>query len=801
MQEASVERKHWLRQWAWVSVSLCALSIVLGAGGWLWRADQAIYDLALTLWPQPRPNDVVIISVDDDSIQALGRWPWPRSVHATLIEQLNTAPPKSILLDLLLSEASEDPLQDETLAKAIAHSGRVVLPVSPSALSTSNTSTTNTSNSQQPNGSQPSALMLPLPALADRAVLGHADVDIDPDGVVRNLHLRAGPEVASYPSLAMAMLQVGNERPMPDLDIRRAPARHGTAPGAWQRDEQVKLRYGGPHRWVPSVPYASVLKGDVPASLFANKHVLIGVTALGLGHTFTTPVSGLGGAMSGVEITAQALQMLRQGPTVHTVAPVWDGLWTCLLLLALMWLIWRLPPRAGLMLTLGTAAFAGVAALIALGWLGWWCPPSSFMLCALLAYPVWSWRRLELSHQYMSQTTALINQALPPGPAQPAQAGLSQDATEMHITAASAATERLQQARQSLSDTLKALPVAVIVVDQQLMVQAINPLATELLKPHARPVLLGQEVVKLLSAYKPVDATSWVALLQKVVVSQQAAAGEVEGPDQRHLWVHVTPFHDAGQVHPGLLISMTDVSQLRLAERQRDDLLAFIAHDIRSPQSSLTSMVEMHRMGYELMPLDTLMTHVDTLARNTIGLCEELLMVMKSESQALQLSTLRLSELARQGMEEVSLQAQAGQLKLTLVQSQPTEAQVRGDASQIRRALVNLMTNAIKFSPRGSEIRIELDHDEEMARVTIQDSGPGIPSGDLPKLFRRYQRLDSGSHLRVSAGVGLGLVFVDTVARRHGGSIEVVSNEGQGSRFTLSLPIDWSEPEPDALAA
>jgi CHASE2 domain-containing sensor protein/signal transduction histidine kinase len=792
MRDMGVERRHWLRQWAWVTLSLCFASIVLSTGAWLWRADQALYDLALTLWPQPRPDDVVIISIDDDSIQAIGRWPWPRSVHATLIEQLSTAEPKSILLDLLLSEPSEDPNQDEVLVRAINQSGRVVLPVSPSTLSAGH---------QPTSDGQPSAMMLPLPALSDKAVLGHSDIDIDPDGIVRSIHLRAGPQVASYPSLAMAMLQVSNERSVPDLDIRRAPGKAPRLANTWQRDEQVRLRFGGPHRWVPSVPYASVLKGDVPVSLFANKHVLIGVTALGLGHQFNTPVSGLGGTMSGVEVTAQALQMLKHGPTIHDLAPLWTSSWTALLLLGLMWLIWRLPPKSGLLLTLGAAAFAGVVSVMALGWLGWWWPPGSFMLCAVLAYPLWSWRRLELSHQYMNQTTALINQALPPGPAFEQPGGLSRDATEERIEAASLATERLQHARQSLHDMLAALPVAVIMVDQQLMVQAINPLATELLKPSGKPVLLGLEVIQLLAEYKPVDATSWAALLQKVVVSQEETACEVEAPPERHLWVHVTPFQDAGQPHSGLLISMTDVTQLRLAERQRDDLLAFIAHDIRSPQCSLTSMVEMHRLGYQVMPLDTLMNHVDNLARNTIGLCEELLTVMKAETQPLKLSQVNLSELARQAVEEVTLQAQASHLTLTLLQGPFPQAKVRGDAAQIRRALTNLMTNAIKFSPEGSEIRIEMDHDEEMARVAVRDQGPGIPSSDLPKLFRRYQRLDSGSHLRVSAGVGLGLVFVDTVARRHGGNIEVQSTQGKGSSFTFSLPVDWSEPEPDALAA
>ncbi len=799
MHDPALDRRGWLRQWAWVSLALCALSVLLSSGAWMWRADQAIYDLGLTLWPQPRPNDVVIISIDDDSIQALGRWPWPRSVHATLINQISAAGPKSILLDLLLSEPSEDLMQDEILARAIRQSGRVVLPASPSAL---------TLHGDTSASSQPSAVMLPLPALAEKATLGHSDVNIDPDGVVRSIHLRAGPQVASYPNLALAMMQVGGERPLPNLDIRRAPSRTAPAATVWQRDEQVQLRYGGPHRWVPSVPYASVLKGDVPAALFANKHVLIGATALGLGHPFNTPVSGLGGAMNGVELTAQSLQMLRQGPSVLTVAPAWASLWNVLMVLALMWLIWRLPPRQGLMLAWGSAAFAGVLSLISLGWMGWWWPPASFMLCAVLAYPLWSWRRLELSQQYMQQTTARINLSLSPGQVNPfkdqREASLSggmRDRTEATIEAANQATERLQQAQQSLSDILAVLPVAVIVVDQQLRVQALNPLAAQVLKPSGKPALLGQEIVKLLAHYKPIDATSWTALLQKVVVNQQEAACEVEGPVQSHLWVRVTPFRDAGQPHPGLMISMTEVSQLRLAERQRDDLLAFIAHDIRSPQASLMSMVEMHRMGFALMPMDSLMNHVDTLAKNTIALCEELLLVMKSETQALKLGLVDLAGLAREAMAEVSMQAQANHIRLTLAQTQSTVASLRGDAAQIRRALVNLMTNAIKFSPVGSAILITLDHNEEMARIAICDQGHGIPDGDLGKLFRRYQRLDTGSHLRVSAGVGLGLVFVDTVARRHGGSIEVQSTQGEGSCFTLSLPVDWSAPEPGALAA
>lgn len=304
MTTPAVEPRRWLQQWAWVTLSLSLAASLLSLGNWTWRADQALYDLSLTLFGRPTPDDVVIIRIDDQSIQALGRWPWPRSVHATLIEQLGTAAPKSILLNLLLSEPSEDPRQDDVLAQAMARSGRVVLPVSPSAL---------TAGESLPTATEGAGALLPLPALRAQAVLGHSDVDIDPDGVVRSMHLKAGPVLASHPHLALAMLQAAGERPITGLDIQHAPRQSAPLPIGWQRDERAHLRYGGPHRWVPSVSYASVLRGDVPLAMFQRKHVLIGVTALGLGHQFNTPVSSLHGPMSGVEITAQALHMLRQG--------------------------------------------------------------------------------------------------------------------------------------------------------------------------------------------------------------------------------------------------------------------------------------------------------------------------------------------------------------------------------------------------------------------------------------------------------------------------------------------------------
>ena len=153
--------------------------------------------------------------------------------------------------------------------------------------------------------------------------------------------------------------------------------------------------------------------------------------------------------------------------------------------------------------------------------------------------------------------------------------------------------------------------------------------------------------------------------------------------------------------------------------------------------------------------MSTLMTHVDNVARNTIGLCEELLMVMKAESQPLALAMVDLCEVVQQAIDEVALQAQARHILLQQAQARPGAVMIRGDAAQIRRALINLMNNAIKFSPAESVVRVDIACDGALAKVAIADLGPGIPSSDLGKLFRRYQRLEVGQHL-------LGVLEADT---------------------------------------
>ena len=121
------------------------------------------------------------------------------------------------------------------------------------------------------------------------------------------------------------------------------------------------------------------------------------------------------------------------------------------------------------------------------------------------------------------------------------------------------------------------------------------------------------------------------------------------------------------------------------------------------------------------------------------------------------------------------------------------QAQVVGDPDRLKQLLLNLVDNAIKYTPAGGEVKLSLERDTQWVRVSVADNGMGIPADDLPKIFDRFYRVDKARARDDSngsiGGTGLGLAIVKWIAEAHGGRIEVKSEVGKGSTFTLWLPL------------
>lgn len=741
-------------------------------GHWAWRLDQTIYDAAQSTWTRPSPSDTVIVAIDDASLQAIGRWPWRRAIHAQALQRINQAQPRAVLFNLLMTEPDRDPLQDRLLADAIAQSGRVVLPVGHSLDSL-----------------EQGHELLPIAPLRAHAHLAHADVTLDVDGVLRFAWLHAGTATRLYPHPALALIQVGAGQtelaptaPTPADGAQMGPPQNAQA---WRRTDRVAIRYLGPPGRVQQVSYATLLRGEVPDSALRGRNVLVGVTARGLADDFLTPVSGLSSGMSGVEVTAQLLSSLQHGEGLYTVPRAAQAALAAALVLGLVWSFRRVAPLQALIHALSLSVGCVLLSCLLMAFDVWWAPFAT-VLMALLAYPLWSWRRLEAMARSLEEELHALSGSAPgvhPHLPRVGEPGRDNDFMGQRTEALRQASAQLREARQLLADTLAALPDAVFVIDAQGLITQANRQACQV-SGFAHPqALVGQALGEVLAPLTPTEAPDWPTLFERALREQGALSTAASHPRGKQYLVHLAAARD------GVIVCATEVTELRQAELQRQELLGFIAHDIRSPQASLIALVELQKMG-EGLPQDEALEHIESLARNTLDLCEELLQVMRAETRPVTLKRCDLYSLAEECMDAVQLQAQRRRIRIHGNWSGEGRLPTLVDDYLLHRALVNLLGNAVKFGPEDSAVAVLIGTREGHHVIAVQDEGPGIPESELGRLFRRYERVEQGRPSSLAAGIGLGLVFIETVARRHGGRVKVSSTPGVGSCFELWLPAE-----------
>lgn len=346
------------------------------------RWGQFAYDrLSGYLLDRAPRDDIVIVAIDQPSLQGLGRWPWSRRVHAQLIDNLRAAGAKAVLLDILFAEPDPlDPEADRELIRAVAANGKVVLPIAPEWSNQIGLSVTG-----------------PFPALAAVAArLGHADIEMDSDGVVRSTFLHAGLDASLWPSLALAVQQAGSPDSLAEMPSGlRLRFDASLAPGAWVRDGKLLIPFLSPRRPFPILSYRDVLTGDLEPGSLAGKFVLVGLTATGLGQRFGTPVSGESEPMAGIELHATILDALERGWLVTRLSPTMTfGIASVLLLLTLGafaslprlrgWPLFLLAPLATLAVTAGLLKFALH-----------WFDPAPVLLTLALSIPLSNWYRLK----------------------------------------------------------------------------------------------------------------------------------------------------------------------------------------------------------------------------------------------------------------------------------------------------------------------------------------------------------------------------------------------------------------------
>lgn len=745
-----------------VALVLALLAFALAAGGWLWRADRLVYDAGQALWRLPTPDEVVIVAIDDASIDAIGRWPWRRAVHATLLEQLTAVQPRAVVLDLVLSERDPDPRADELLAGALKAAAPVVMPVAWQVIP-----------------GEPLLTLLPVAPLRDAVTLGAAEAVVDADGVLRHAFVEAGPPGRPYPHVAVAALRAGGEGVHAGTWLENDDT---LAPQGWLRQGRLLIRYAGPPGHLKRVSYVDVLRGAVPPQSLRGRYLLIGMTAQGLGDTLATPVNASRHAMPGVEVLGNTLVTLRRGIAVRALPPWAGGVVSALAALGLVLGLGWAGTRAALLIALASLPVALLASLGALG-LGWWWSPAPFMLVAVLAYPLWSWRRLERGVAALDREIARF--AAEPGvlvPAAAAQA-LQPDRLVGRLAALQAVAAALRSARRFLAEALAGLPTAMLVDDGGGRVLLANPPAARLFGEREADDMQGLDLARLLAEFRCEPETDWSAALADVRGSGRALAvqASLAGQGDYLIHAHGVPMHGGTR----LIIAMTDVAPIKQAERARDELLAFVSHDLRAPATSIVLLADLELAGRGRRDGPATMREMQRLAQRTLALADDFVRIVQATQRPLLPEPVDVRDLIAEVLADFGPQAEAAGVCLQAADAAPALAPLLVDRALVLRALGNLLSNAIKNSPRGACVRVQpLSMGPDGAGLAVADQGPGLDDQAMHALMLGHEGLVP----RPGAGVGFGLLFVQRVAERHGGRLRVHRGpDGCGAVFELLL--------------
>jgi two-component system phosphate regulon sensor histidine kinase PhoR len=249
------------------------------------------------------------------------------------------------------------------------------------------------------------------------------------------------------------------------------------------------------------------------------------------------------------------------------------------------------------------------------------------------------------------------------------------------------------------------------------------------------------------------------------------------------------PLYTAGGVLDGFLVTYQDITREVEQDRLRGDFIANASHELRTPVTSVKLLLENLVDGAKDDPevrdvfLEDALREIDRMHDLVNSLLD--VAALEAGRETLQLSGFELEGVVAEAIETVMPQAQRRDVVLTLVAEGRT--QVEADRTRLRQVLVNLIANAVKFTPAGGRVTVKSRREGDMVRLAVEDTGIGIPAKDLPHIFDRFFRV-TRNRSRLQGGSGLGLTIVKQAIDAHRGEIHVESTEGQGTTVYVGLP-------------
>lgn len=713
-------------------------------------------DTFFRLAPPPKERSgVVLVSIDDESLRRYGRWPWSRELLAQLTRNLAHAKASVIGLDILLSEP-QSPSADKALADAL-HEARTVIVDKIGAF---------------PDGPH---WIEPLPQFAQAAaVVGHAHSVLDADSICRHFPPRELTLDGSRWAFAVEVARlIDPQRTAAFLTSYKVPFADDT--NTVSRAHPVLARIAYRHDPFHTISARDALEGNKLESV-RGRPVLIGFGPTEIGDRISTPLTSELPA-PGVEVHAQILDSILTGRTVHELPLGFAAatlLITCVVAIGIFrkWRGWT-----ALLLLLGTVSIIYAVGLLTFIWISRILPVGPVMLAFLLA-PL-----LVYSADFVTVERSVTRQLL--GLrfwlASRSKDGSSQDKGDLSwkldlLHNLQSELGALYELHKTLLESTQDL---VAIFDERGQLLLNNQLFAALCQPATQTVFTLDQ---LRARLKPTDGTP-------VLSGDAGLEGEVylasELYSLRTVPLPPTTISPGG----GTIVTMTSLRTRMERDRARSEALGFITHELRTPLVSIQGFAEL-MMRYPSSP--SCAAAPETIFRESkrlLALINSYLDVLRLDAGAKPISSdlLEVDDVIRKVFD--ILQPLAAAAKMQLLLDSGESVPMVGDATLISGAVLNLVSNAIKYGKPGTDIRVSCSRGNDEVTISVENEGEPIAAGDMLHVFESYYRasqVETGK-----TGWGLGLAFVKRIAEKHGGSVSVQTRPA-GNCFHVHLPAKVS---------
>ena len=400
-----------------------------------------------------------------------------------------------------------------------------------------------------------------------------------------------------------------------------------------------------------------------------------------------------------------------------------------------------------------------------------WMPPAGAIAGLMAAHILWSWRRLTVISKFVLARTAALEAE--PGmslallPSRRGGDDVSRDANRLADL-----IEQLRRLRSFVSEAVEWLPAAICVVDRTGQIVLGN---------RAAVALFGDGLVG-----RPISSVA--AGLSPVPDNDHGLLHDAQG---RFFLPETADFSGDFRI-----FSYADVTDLQRIAEERDDILQFLSHDIRSPNAAIVTLLETEQLGGKpgaplaaAATLDAIRLH----ARHALKLADDFVQLSRARRRPVAPEPVDLCDVAREAADMVWPRARTKQI---VVQDECVKGEiwVMGDRSLILRAALNLLENAVKFAPDAQTVRFGVEAADGCAILKVIGPGPEMPPGRVTNPFALYAE---GRAADETGSLGLGLAFVQTIAQRHNGRVTYTHHQGYGAQFRVELPLAQLEDEPD----